>query len=137
MIFFREKSNYEDRGIKMNNTNEKDLIITFLCETIRYVNSINRYDEYLFLQPIYGKRVLSANNRIKKKIMQMTDYLNIEFIDFKGNTFSAELPVEALNLDDFSENSNLIIIETIEPTIKEKGNSHILRYGKVLVGENK
>ena len=110
----------------------REQMLSFLCETIRYINSVNKLISNSFAV-INAKKYNSANNRIIKKITELQNTLNVELIDFRGSLYVAELPVEVLNLEDFEENQELIITETLEPTIKEKDSSHILRFGKVIV----
>jgi hypothetical protein len=119
-------------GCAILQANEKEMMISFLCETIRYINSVNKLISNSFAV-INAKKYNSANNRIVKKITELQNALNVELIDFRGSSYTAELPVEVLNLEDFEENQELIITETLEPTIKEKDSSHILRFGKVIV----
>lgn len=111
---------------------EKDAMIDFMCETIRFVKSMQKSSLALF-DETYKKRTDSALNRMKKKIQGIQEVLNVECIDFLGSPFSVEIPVEALNAEDFGENDVLVICETIEPTVKEKDSSNIIRNGKVLV----
>ena len=110
----------------------REQMLNFLCETIRYVNSVNKIISNSF-SVMNSKKFNSVTNRIIKKITEMQNILNVELIDFRGAVYTPELPIEALNLEDFEENQELIIVETVEPTIKEKETSHILRYGKVLL----
>ena len=116
--------------------NEKEAMLNFLCETIRYINSVDKFIASS-IAISNNKKYNSATTRISKKIDEVKKILNVELIDFRGAAYTAELPVEALNLEDFEENQELIIIETVEPTIKEKETSHIIRFGKVLLAENK
>ncbi len=113
----------------------RELMIDFLSESIRYVKSVEKYNSCSMLQPMQAKRMVSATSRMIKKINKMAEDLGVEFIAYDGSVYSAELPVEALNLEDFDSNANLLVVGTVEPTIKEKGSSHILKYGKVMVGE--
>lgn len=115
---------------------DREQMLNFLCETIRYVNSVNKLISNSFAV-LNAKKYNSAFNRINKKITELQNVLNVELIDFRGSVYTPELPIEALNLEDFEENKELIIIETVEPTIKEKETSHILRFGKVLLAEIK
>ena len=112
--------------------NGKEMMITFLCETIRYINSVNKFIQ-TGIAVSNSKKFNSASLRMIKKIDELKNALNVEVLDLRGSIYSAELPVEILNLEDFEENQELIIAETVEPTIKEKDSSHILRFGKAIV----
>jgi hypothetical protein len=41
---------------------------------------------------------------------------NIQIRTYNGSVYSANLPVNIVNSEDFEDNDNLIIVDTIEPT---------------------
>lgn len=111
-------------------------MLNFLSETIRYINSVNKFITNN-IAICNNKKYSSATSRIVKKLDEVKKILNVELLVFSNSIYTPELPVEPLNLDDFEENQELIIVETVEPTIKEKDSSHILRFGKVILAVNR
>lgn len=57
--------------------------------------------------------------------------LHLSFFD--GQPWTPEIPVEPVNADDFSDETGLVVAETLEPTILYHGR--ILRRGKVVLGK--
>lgn len=118
----------------MSESIKREDCLNFLCETIRFIHSFEKAKLGSFELPA-NKKLNSAENRLIKKIKDLQKLLDVKFCEYTGSLYTPELPVEVLNLDDFTEEQDLFIIETIEPTIMELDNSHILRFGKVLVSD--
>lgn len=118
----------------MSESIKREDCLNFLCETMRFVHSLEKAHLGIMGLTI-NKKFNSAENRIKKKIIDFQKIMDVKICEYTGSLYTPELPVEALNLDDFTEEQELFIVETIEPTIMELGNSHILRFGKVLVSD--
>lgn len=118
----------------MSKSIKREDCLNFLSETMRFIHSLEKAKLGIIGLPP-NKKFNSAENRIKKKIIEFQKILGVKFCEYTGSVYIPELPVEVLNLDDFTEEQELFIIETIEPTIMEIDNSHILRFGKVLVSD--
>ena len=118
--------------------NKQDL--DFLCETVRFMNSIRKYENWELMQAgeiSKFKKMTGAFNRIEKKVEAFQNFLGVEMLDFTGRKYEIELPIESLNVDDFDSTENLIIADMVEPVIKKKGSSEIIRYGKAILKEAK
>jgi len=110
--------------------------LNFLCETIRFVHSIRKYENWELMEAgeiSKFKKMSGAFNRIEKKVEAFQDFLGVEILDFTGRKYEVELPIEALNVDDFDNTENLIIADMVEPAIKKKESSEIVRYGKAIL----
>ena len=114
--------------------------LEFLCETVRFINSIKKYENWELMQAAEVskyKKMNGAFRRIEKKIEAFQENLGVEFLDFSGKRYEIELPIETLNVDDFESMDNLIIADMVEPVIKKKNSSEIVRFGKVILQEEK
>ncbi|MDD6398329.1 MAG: hypothetical protein PUF95_08510 [Selenomonadaceae bacterium] len=114
--------------------------LEFLCETVRFINSIKKYENWELMQAAEVskyKKMNGAFRRIEKKIEAFQENLGVEFLDFSGKRYEIELPIETLNVDDFESMDNLIIADMVEPVIKKKNSSEIVRFGKVILKEEK
>ena len=57
--------------------------------------------------------------------------LDVRMVDHDGQPFSPALPAEPVNPEDFGAGDNLVVADTLEPTILRAGR--ILRRGKVVL----
>lgn len=114
--------------------------IELLCEIIHFEKSLKKQ----FNQPIVPlaekqkKKIDLAYNRMDRVIQKCCDELQIEIQNLEGMEYEIGLPVDPLNLEDFEgEDAKLYIDTMIEPVIKEKGSSTIIRNGKAILAEKK
>ena len=111
----------------------RSLLIDLICEVYRYSKSNDKLAIFVRqFQPNLYKKYESAALRLQKKLQVCLEAANVEILELSGE-YGPELPVEVLNMDDFEENDILVISEFVEPVIKEKGSSQIIKYGKVLL----
>lgn len=109
--------------------------LEFLCEVIRFKKTLEKqFQKGVGLTPLQLKRVEMAYSRIDKKIRSYCDFLQIEILDCEGMDYDIGLPVDPLNLEDFNEGTELFIETVLEPIIKVKGQSTVIRNGKVILG---
>lgn len=110
--------------------------LELLCEAIRFQKSIVASVQGMGVaSPAKLRKIQMAFERFNKKVViSLQDELNVEVIEFVyGTLYEVGLPVEAINIDDFNDNDRLIIVNTIEPAIKEKGTSNIIKNAKVML----
>ncbi len=110
--------------------------LELLCEVIRFQKSIIATVQGMGISsPAKLRKTQMAFDRFNKKVViSLQDELNVELIEFAyGTVYDVGLPVEAINIDDFNDNDRLIIVNTIEPVIKEKGSSNIIKNAKVML----
>lgn len=115
--------------------NSKKLDI--LCEIVRFQKSIlMQYNEVSLLSPAKGKKIKLAFERFDKKVVKsLQDELNVDLIDITNSMYEEGLPVEPMNAEDFEGEDYLIISNMLEPIVKERGTSNIIRQGKVILAK--
>ncbi len=110
--------------------------LELLCEAIRFQKSvIASFQGAGITSPAKLRKVQMAFDRFNKKVItSLQDELNVEMIEFAyGTVYEEGLPVEAINIEDFSDGDKLVIVNTIEPVIKEKGTSNVIKNAKVML----
>ncbi len=111
--------------------------IDFLCEVIRFEKSISKQLEGQKLELAKVKKIQMAYGHLNKVLLRYCDALHIEMPNYEGMEYEIGLPIDPLNLDDF-ESTDVLYIETmLEPVIKEKGTSQIIRNGKAILAAKK
>lgn len=113
--------------------------LDMLCEIIRFQRSIAPIvNEAAVSSSVKTRKAQMAFDRLNKKVCAvLQEELNVEMLDFTGSQYEEGLPLEAMNIEDFEGVDNLVIVNMLEPVIKEKGTSNILRNGKVILAEAK
>lgn len=109
--------------------------LDFLCEVIRFEKSIAKQcSRSMSMSPSQIKKMEMAYGRLQKKIQNYCDFLQVEIPTYEGMAYEIGLPVDPLNLEDFEEGENVFIETMLEPVIKAKGSSEIIRNGKAILG---
>ena len=113
--------------------------LDMLCEIIKFQRSVlPLLSELTMASPAKSRKVNMAFERLNKKdCTVLQDELNVELLDFTGSQYEEGLPLEAMNIEDFEGVDELVIANMIEPVVKEKGTSNILRNGKVILAAAK
>ena len=108
------------------------VLADFLAEDFRFrrsfLSAVNKLfdDEAKKYKPAY----LFHQNKIK----ELSAKMQLQLITFDGSEYNEGLPVTPLNADEFSSAENLVVFQTIEPTIiTDKGD--IVRQGTVILSE--
>ena len=108
----------------------------------RHVGLIKLSIEYWRLLRLLEKAVknqpfdkqASANAQLRYALSRLEDILKengFRLISYGHTPYSPNLPVTVVNKEDVSGNENLVIEETLEPTILAGGN--VVTMGKVIV----
>ena len=109
-----------------------NIIVEFLIEDFRFNRSYLSAVDKLFLEE--KKKYESSFAYHRNKIESLIKELKIFVKTFDGCDYNEGLPVTPLNADEFDIKENLVVTQTIEPTIlTEKGE--IVRQGTVLLNE--
>ena len=109
--------------------------LDFLCEVVRFEKSIEKQWKRLAgINLLQQKKVEMSYLRLHKMIQRYCDFLRIEMPLYEGMEYEIGLPVEPLNLEDFEKSDRLYIETVLEPVIKKKDSSEIIRNGKVILG---
>lgn len=122
----------EDEVVNM----EKETV-DFLCEVVRFEKSIRKQLKGQQLEITKKKKIQMAYGHMDKMIQRYCDFLHVEVPEYEGLEFEIGLPVDPLNLEDFEEADTLYIETMLEPVIKEKGTSRIIRNGKAILAIKK
>lgn len=75
------------------------------------------------------RRAASQHKYSAQQLAGLLDEAGLRAVTFDQQPFSAGLPVQAINSDDFESDDGLLIAATIEPTIVREGT--VVRIGKV------
>ncbi|MFU0507736.1 hypothetical protein [Pseudaminobacter sp. NGMCC 1.201702] len=97
---------------------------------IEFWKLLHNYDRFIDVVPDTAKPRLVAQARFGKtrlaSILQLED---MRLAVYDGHLFEPNLPVVALNDDEFSVSDMLVISQTIEPTVLQ--NMNVISVGKV------
>ncbi len=109
--------------------------LDFLCEVVRFEKSIDKqWKRLAVMNPVQPKKIDMAYVRLHKMMQRYCDFLGIEMPSYEGMEYEIGLPVDPLNLEDFEKGDRLFIETVLEPVIKKKESSEIIRNGKVILG---
>ena len=101
--------------------------------TVEFWKLIRSYERSVPLLPLNNQAKTHAQIRFSSN--QLSNILNgmgINLVTFEGQMFEPNLPVTAVNADEFDGNTeNLIIQHTIEPTLVRE--TSVLAMGKVVL----
>ena len=67
----------------------------------------------------------------ERRVSDALEVCGLRLHDFDGQPYSAALPVEPVNPEDFDSEEGLIVLETIEPTVLRDGR--VLLPGKAIL----
>lgn len=79
------------------------------------------------------KKYESAYSFHENKILDLAKNANLNIVTFNNADYDEGLPVTPLNADEFNPTDNLIIQQTIEPTILDV-DGNIIKQGTVILG---
>jgi hypothetical protein len=106
---------------------------------VEFWKLLNNYDRLIDVVPDAAKQRLLAQARYgKMRLAAILQSEDMHMVLYDGHPFGANLPVVAINNDDFSSEDGLIISQTIEPTVMK--NMDVVTVGKVYLertGENR
>ena len=105
-------------------------ISDFLVEDYRFQQSFMSAVNKLFNEEI--KKYISSYVFHTNKIKELADKMQLQLRVFDGIDYSEGLPVTPLNADEFASAENLVIEQTIEPTVITL-NGDIVRQGTVIL----
>ena len=71
----------------------------------------------------------------ERRIQDILAVYGLRLVTYDGSEFSAQLPAEPINPEDFDSEEGLIISETIEPTVLYEGK--IVLRGRVVLARGK
>lgn len=108
------------------------IIADFLIEDYRFQRSFLSAVNKLFNEEI--KKYESSYMFHTNKVKELADKMQLQLRVFDGIDYSEGLPVTPLNADEFASAENLVIEQTIEPTVITS-NGDIVRQGTVILGE--
>ena len=109
---------------------ENEMYINFIIESWKFSNTIDK---------IIDKLNESEKKRYKSRLLwyqkQLTNTLNgfgYKFVDMSNSPYDTGMALTPLNIDEFSQNDDLIVDYIIEPIIMDsKGN--IVRTGTAML----
>ena len=109
--------------------------LDFLCEVVRFEKSIEKqWKRLVGINSLQQKKIEMSYLRLHKMIQRYCDFLGIEMPSYEGMEYEIGLPVDPLNLEDFEKSDRLYIETVLEPVIKKRDSSEIIRNGKVILG---
>ena len=111
--------------------NMKETDIKFLSEVVHFEKAVHAALKVEI--PSNQRKIKMAYDRINKAISRYCNDKGVEIKGIEGMEYDPGLPVDPLNLEDFTPNDELYVGVMLEPIIKEKGTSKVLRNGKVFL----
>lgn len=109
-----------------------EAIADFLVEDFRFrrsfLSAINK------LYPEEAKKYESSYVFHQNKIIELSKKAKLQLVTFDGQEYNEGLPVTPLNADEFSSVDNLVVFQTIEPTIVTN-NGDIVHQGTIILAE--
>lgn len=111
--------------------NMEETDIKFLSEVVHFKKAVLAALKVEI--PTNQRKIKMAYDRINKAISRYCNDKGVEIKDIEGMEYDPGLPVDPLNLEDFTPNDELYVGVMLEPIIKEKGTSKVLRNGKVFL----
>lgn len=115
------------------NTNEINIVADFIVEEHRFLKSYISAVYKLF--PEERNKYLSAYEFHIGKINDMAKTVNLNIPNYEGVNYDAGLPIQALNVDEFTKEDELIIKQVIEPPIINAVNGNAIRFGSVILAK--
>ena len=82
----------------------------------------------------FVKRLTNQIARVDKMFAEGLNTAGLEWIDVTGNEYDPGLPIEPINMEEFTENDELIIEVMLEPVVKIKDSTEIIKKGIVVLG---
>jgi hypothetical protein len=78
-----------------------------------------------------SRRLEGQLNFSDRQLLVIVDNLGLKLIEFEGETFHSGLAVSADNVGDYSDDLELVITKTLEPTVV--ADMRVIRMGRVIV----
>ena len=78
-----------------------------------------------------GRRLEGQLNFSNRQLLMLLDQLGLKLIDFETESFHAGLAASADNAGDYSDEIDLVVSKTLEPTVM--ADMRVVRLGRVLV----
>ena len=66
----------------------------------------------------------------------MAKAVDLNIPNYEGVNYDAGLPIQALNVDEFTKEDDIIIKQVIEPPIINAVNGNAIRFGSVILAKN-
>lgn len=108
-------------------------IADFIVEDYRFMRSYLSVVDKLFSEE--KKKYESTYLFHKNKIIEFAKRFKLKIVDFTGKNYDCGMCIVPLNSDEFGKEDNLIIKQTIEPTIiTDMGD--IIKTGTAILGLN-
>ncbi len=85
------------------------------------------------LPPDHQTRAQAQLRFSANQLKSLLDEVQIVLVTFEGKTFEPNLPMSAVNADDFEDDDNLVVAQSIEPAIVQDGK--VLLMGKVVLAK--
>lgn len=82
-----------------------------------------------------SRRLKGQLNFSDRQLTMLVDELGLKLIDFEAEDFHAGLATSPDNAGDFPDETDLIVLKTLEPTVM--ADMKVIRLGRVLVGPAK
>jgi hypothetical protein len=106
-------------------------VADFIVEEYRFIKSYMSAVNKLF--PEERQKYYSAFNFHMDKINEIAERVGVGINDFEGKDYDDGLPITPLNMDEFTKEDELIIGQTIEPTVVNSLNGSVIRQGSVIL----
>ena len=121
---------FENEDGRMNLEQIGKIVVEFWKLAQSYERSIP------LLPPEHRARTQAQLRFSRNQLKNVLDEARMKLVTFEGRVFQPNLPVTAVNADDFDEGSDhLIVGQTIEPAVVH--DAHVLLMGKVLLAKGK
>ena len=117
---------------------DRGVIMTEVAKIgVEFWKLIKSYERSVVLLPPDHQAKSKAQIRFSlNRLKTLLDDAGMSLVTFEGRPFEPNLPVTALNSDDYpDENETLVIDQTIEPTILHE--SDVLLIGKVMLARGR
>ncbi len=106
----------------------------FVKLAVEFWKLIRAYERSLpLLPPDHQNRAQAQLRFSTNQLKSLLDEAKITLVTFEGKTFEPNLPVSAVNVDDFENSDNLIVAQSIEPAIVHDGK--VLLMGRVVLAK--
>lgn len=122
----RKKANNE------KNYSEINIIADLIIEEYRFMHSYASVVDKIFAEE--KKKYISTYNFHKNKLAELIKKINLKIQSYDGFDYNDGLPVTPLNCEEFTAEDELIIEQTIEPTILSV-NGDVIRVGTVILAK--
>lgn len=113
----------------MANSPELKIIAKLCVEQWKLIQRFQKIADYL--PEAERTRFASQIRYSELQLGSLSSEANLSLLTFEGEQFGPGCPASADNLDEFSENAQLVVLKTIEPAIVSE--MRVILSGRVLV----